>query len=318
MAHASDLPQHDADVISGVSFDFLDIRDAARLIDGWRRRGRRGYVALVNPHSVMLCKRDEQMRSAVEAADLVLPDGVGIVLAARILGYGRRHRVTGPNLMLHLCDAGREMGLRHFFYGGGAGVAERLAERLSGRYPGLEVAGYESPPFRELSSDEDRQAVDRINAARPDIVWVGIGAPKQEKWMVGHRRRVHASAIIGVGAAFDFHSGAVRWAPSWIRRLGCEWAYRLVLQPRRMWRRNLDSPLFLGHVLCQGAARALAALALGVKQLGTKILGELASFWQGPPDGGSGAGAAMAASPMVVRDTAAGASVAAGAADAAS
>lgn len=172
-------------------------------------------------------------------------------LAARLLGYPHHGRVTGPTLMLKLCDWGREPRFRHFFYGGASGVAETLAERLTAQFPGLEVAGTCCPPFRELHPAEDAQMVRRINEAKPDIVWVGLGSPKQEKWMADHVGRIEAAALIGVGAAFDFHSGRVKWAPAWIRKMGIEWAYRLAREPKRMWRRNVNSFVFLAKVLQQ-------------------------------------------------------------------
>jgi len=237
--------------VLGIAFDLVNCQEVLDTIRLWRERGEKCYIALTNPHSVLICQRDAEMRRATEEAALTLPDGVGIIWAANILGYPHQGRVTGPALMLNLCDRGRRFGLRHYFYGGAEGVAERLARRLAEMYPGLQVAGVHCPPFRALTPEEDEEAVRRINAARPDIVWVGLGAPKQEKWMAAHAGRVEAPAMIGVGAAFDFHSGNVPWAPAWIRRLGIEWAYRLALDPRRMWRRNLDSPLFLLKVCGQ-------------------------------------------------------------------
>ena len=153
--------------------------------------------------------------------------------------------------MLKLCDAGRNKSYRHFFYGGGPDVAAKLAQRLSQSFPGLAVAGTYTPPFRPLSTEEDPRVVERINDAHPDIVWVGLGAPKQEKWMAEHFGKINATAMIGVGAAFDFHAQTVKWAPAWVRKLGLEWAYRLTQQPRHLWRRNLDSPLFLAEVIRQ-------------------------------------------------------------------
>ncbi len=241
-------------LIANVAFDFLVAGQIPAVIDYWRSAGLRSYITITNPHSVMLCHRDTDMRRATEEATLTLPDGVGIVLAAKLLGYGRRHRVTGPDLMLKLCDWGREYGFRHYFYGGAEGIGQRLADSLSGRFPGLVVAGVYTPPFRTLSAEEDEQVITQINKSKPDVVWVGLGAPKQEKWMLEHQGRIAAPAMIGVGAAFDFHSGNVKWAPRMVRRLGLEWAHRLLLEPRRMWRRNLDSPLFLGHVACQRIA----------------------------------------------------------------
>jgi len=241
--------------ILGVRFDLVDCDRVLRTIDEWRRQGVRRYVTITNPHSVMLCRRDAQMRSATRQAGLTLPDGVGVVAAARMLGYIHRGRVPGPSLMLHCCDYGRRLGLRHYFYGGKEGVPEKLIANFSAAFPGLIVAGGQSPPFHELSEAEDAHAVQLINAARPDVLWVGLGAPKQEKWMAAHLGRVNAAAMIGVGAAFDFHAGTVKWAPAWMRRCGLEWLHRLVREPRRMWRRNVDSPLFLAGVLCQRIAR---------------------------------------------------------------
>jgi len=191
------------------------------------------------------------MDRATRQAGMVLPDGAGIIMAANILGYTHSGRATGPALMLKLCDWGRQKGYRHFFYGGTEGIADKLAQRLTEMYPGLEVAGTCCPPFRQLCEAEDQEIVDTINDARPDIIWVGLGAPKQEKWMADHVGRLKATAMVGVGAAFDFHSGNVKWAPAIIRRLGLEWAWRLAENPKRMWRRNLDSPLFLTKVFIQ-------------------------------------------------------------------
>ena len=238
--------------IAGVGFDLVGYEDVLARITGWRERGERGYVVLANPHSVMLCQRDPAMRMATEGAGLTLPDGVGIILAAKLLRYPQRGRVAGPTLLLRLCDWGRQHGYRHYFYGGWQGVAESLASRLRDEFPGLHVAGTHSPPFRTVTEEEDAALIEKINLARPDIVWVGLGAPKQEKWMAAHVGRVEAAAMIGVGAAFDFHSGNVRWAPPWVRWLGLEWLFRLACEPRRMWRRYLlDSPHFLLRVLMQ-------------------------------------------------------------------
>ena len=239
--------------IVGIDFDFALKDQIPEVIDQWRRIGRRSYIAIANPHSVMLCRRDPGMRRAITNAGLTLPDGVGIIIAGKLLGLGRRHRAAGPALMLELCDRGRDLGYRHFFFGGADGIADRLVQRLTNQFPGLAVAGTCCPPFRKLSVEEDEQLTARINAARPDIVWIGLGAPKQEKWMAAHVNRIHAPAMIGVGAAFDFHSGNIPWAPRWVRKYGMEWAYRLSREPRRLWRRNLDSPIFVLHVLAQAA-----------------------------------------------------------------
>ena len=237
--------------ILNIRFDLITYEIIMKTIERWREASKRQYVAITNPPSVLLCYRDDLMLRATLEAGMVLPDGIGILLAARLLGYRHHGRSAGPTLMLKLCDWGREKGYRHFFYGGAEGVAAKLATNLSNKYPGLRVAGTYCPPFRSLTDEEDRSMVEKINSAKPDIVWVGLGAPKQEKWMAKHLGQIKATVMIGVGAAFDFHSGNIKWAPAPIRRLGLEWAYRLVQNPKRMWRRNLDSPLFLSKVMRQ-------------------------------------------------------------------
>lgn len=237
--------------ILNVPFDLVDYSAVVNTIEKWKRHGERHYVTLTPPHSVLMCCRDVELKEATTKADLTLPDGVGIILAAKLLRYPHSDRVSGPTLMLKLCDCGRRKGLRHFFYGGLPGVADLLADKLSMRFPGLVVVGSYCPPFRRLSSEEDTQVIQYINSCRPDIVWVGLGSPKQEKWMRACAGKVDASALIGVGAAFDFHSGRVKWAPTWVRKAGIEWAYRLIREPKRMWRRNVNSFVFLARVISQ-------------------------------------------------------------------
>lgn len=235
----------------GVPITLLSRRDAFEELLFWRAIGRCGYVTFVNPHSILMCGRDVHACSAITQSHLTVPDGVGIAVAARLLGYGHIERLAGPSLMLDLCDWGRQSGLRHFFLGGGEGVAASLAERLAHLYPGLQIAGTFCPPFRSVTPEEEAAIVDRINTAAPDLVWVGLGTGKQERWMAAHVGRLRASALLGVGAAFDFHSGRVPWAPPWVRLAGFEWAYRLAHEPRRLWRRNVDGFVFLVRVLGQ-------------------------------------------------------------------
>lgn len=238
--------------IAGVKFDLIDYSQAYKKTLHWIEHDEHRLITFTNPHCVMMCARSpEGIGRATQKAGLTLPDGVGIILAAHLLGYPHRGRVTGPAFMLKTCDWGRSAGLRHFFYGGAEKVAERLAKHLTHLYPGMAVAGHFSPPFHPLSSMEKSSILKMINASQPDIVWVGLGAPKQECWMLENLGRVNAPVMIGVGAAFDFHSGTRPWSPAWARRLGVEWAFRLFLEPRRMWRRNLDSPHFIGKVLVQ-------------------------------------------------------------------
>jgi N-acetylglucosaminyldiphosphoundecaprenol N-acetyl-beta-D-mannosaminyltransferase len=258
MAVKAGVPKSTRHSILGVRFDFVDYRSAFETMLRWRRARARQYVTIANPRDVQLCRSDAQFRAITAGSGLTLPDGVGIVLAARILGYGSYGRATGPALMLNVCDWGRQFGLRHYLYGGNDGVPEKLAGRLSRLYPGIEIAGAYSPPFRPLSADEDRAVVDEINSTLPDVVWVGLGAPKQEKWVASHLGRIDAPVMIGVGAAFDFHSGNCRWAPSWVRRAGMEWLWRLMLEPGRMWRRNLAGLAFAARVVARGLSAGRA------------------------------------------------------------
>lgn len=251
--------------VAGMPFHFVEKHQVLEVIAQWRDAGRSEMIVVNNPHAVMLCWRDHEMREATVRAGLALPDGVGVIFAAAILGYGRKHRVTGPSVMLDICDRGRELGLRHFFYGGAEGVAERLAEKMCERFPGMQVVGTYCPPFRELTHEEDEHVTALINGTNADVVWVGLGAPKQERWMIRHHGRLNAAATVGIGAAFDFHSGMVPWAPGWIRRCGLEWAHRLVVNPKRMWRRNIDAPRFMARVIGQAAGTLL-----GVEKLQPK------------------------------------------------
>ena len=248
--------------ILGIDFDLVDYHSVLETILRWRSDRKRSYIVVTNPHSVLLCRRDRQMAHATAAAGLTLPDGVGIIIAASLLGRNHNGRVTGPTLMLKLCDWGRRYGFRHYFYGGAELVADKLANRLAAMFPQLQVAGTYCPPFKPLSERQDCEIIKRINSARPDILWVGLGAPKQEKWMAQHLGKINAVAMIGVGAAFDFHSGNVKWTPACFRKIGLEWAYRLAQQPTRMWKRNLDSPIFLAKVIWQRLMITLSRLKL--------------------------------------------------------
>jgi N-acetylglucosaminyldiphosphoundecaprenol N-acetyl-beta-D-mannosaminyltransferase len=236
--------------IAGIEFDFLEPLQTFSLIAA-QPRGNPLLIYLVNPHTVMVCHRRPDVRNAIQEGDLVLPDGVGIALASRLLGLPRVARTPGPDLVLALCDAGRAKGFRHFFYGGAPHVAEQMVERLLSEMPDLAVAGCSAPPFFDWESDSEEADCRLINDAQADLVWIGLGSPKQEAWAARNRSRIQARAIIPVGAAFDFLSGRKQRAPEWIRKLGVEWLYRLLREPKRLWRRNLDSPLFVWEVLKQ-------------------------------------------------------------------
>jgi N-acetylglucosaminyldiphosphoundecaprenol N-acetyl-beta-D-mannosaminyltransferase len=238
--------------IIGVGISITNLDHAVRTILDWRSRGQHGAVSTCNAHTLVECHRNPALRARINAAALATPDGMPLVWLAHRRGHPNVGRVYGPDLMLALCEAGLPSGLRHCFYGGATGVADRLVARLRQRFPDLAVAGAISPPYRELDPEEDAAFVSQINAMSPDIVWVGLGTPKQDFWTAEHVGRVNATALIGVGAAFDFHSGRVRQAPKWIQKSGLEWLFRLSQEPRRLWRRYIvDNAVFVIHVALQ-------------------------------------------------------------------
>lgn len=171
---------------------------------------------------------------------------------SRLSGFANSRRVCGSDLLDAMCALAVKRGHRHYFYGGSPRVVEHLVDRLTRRHPGLIVVGYHSPPYRALSEAEDAADVAAINEARPDFVWIGLGMPKQEKWIASHIGRIDATALIGIGAAFDFHAGAKPRAPAWMQRTGLEWLFRLVSEPRRLAHRYLiDNTVFVLHTIQQ-------------------------------------------------------------------
>lgn len=225
--------------VLGVPVSIVDMGAALAVIDGWIAAGGQEFVCLRDVHGVMACQDDPELLEIHRRAGMVAPDGMPLVWLGRLRGHGAIGRVCGPDLLPALCRHSLARGYRHFFYGGGPGVAENLAERLRARFPGLEVAGTHTPPFRSLSAAEDAAVIGKIDESRADIVWVGLGTPKQERWMAAHLGRLEAPVMLGVGAAFDFHAGTVQRAPAWMQRSGLEWLFRLVSEPRRLWRRYL-------------------------------------------------------------------------------
>jgi N-acetylglucosaminyldiphosphoundecaprenol N-acetyl-beta-D-mannosaminyltransferase len=225
--------------IMGLPIDSLPHAEVMRRIGEVIASGEPGhYISITNTESMYHGLRIPSHGEHIRNADFSLCDGVGVIVAGRAWGH-RIERFNGPVLQLEASDQGRTRGWRHFFYGGKEGVAEEMERRLTERFPGLVVCGKYCPPFRDLSPEEDRQVVDMINESRPDIVWVGLGLVKQERWIQQHLHRVRAPWMVGVGAAFDYHAGTVPWAPKVLRSLGLEWLFRLIQEPRRLFVRYL-------------------------------------------------------------------------------
>ncbi len=234
--------------VLGLGVSALTLTSARDLILGTHHHGKSGYICLATAHGVTEAQRDPELRAAYDGAWLITPDGMPLVW----LGPPGVERVYGPDLMLAVCDAGRAVGLRHYLYGGVPGVVEQLAEKLQARFPGVAIVGTHTPPFRPLDDEESTELAAAIARTRPHVMWIGLSSPKQEKFMARHWRQLDAGVMIGVGAAFDFHSGRVRQAPRWIQGSGFEWLFRLCTEPRRLGPRYLKTnPLFALRILAQ-------------------------------------------------------------------
>lgn len=235
--------------VLGIDIDAINQADAVERIARWIETDQREYVTCTNVHAVMEAQDDPEVRIALRDAGMVTPDGVPLVWCGQQAGSDRIQRVYGPDLTLAVLEKAAQEGWSSFFFGGGDGVAERLAAEMQDRYPGLEVAGTYSPPFRDLTEAEDLEIAAMLNDSKADIIWVGLGCPKQEKWMREQRPNLKAAVLLGVGAAFDFHTGKVSQAPSAMQRVGLEWFYRLCSEPRRLWKRYLVlNPRFVRSV----------------------------------------------------------------------
>jgi N-acetylglucosaminyldiphosphoundecaprenol N-acetyl-beta-D-mannosaminyltransferase len=246
--------------VLGVPLALTDYDGTLDWMDHAVDAGARGYVCVAATHTVMACREDDELRAAVLAADFTVPDGQPLVWALRALGHGLSDRVYGPDLMDAACARAARTGQRFYLYGGrNPGALQELARSLRLRHPGLRIVGGHVPPFRALTPAEEEAVAADIERCRADVVWVGIGVPKQEKWMARMRLRLTAPVLVGVGAAFDFHAGLIPQAPGWMQRLGLEWAFRLAQEPRRLWRRYLRyNPRFVA-----GFARQYARHRLG-------------------------------------------------------
>jgi N-acetylglucosaminyldiphosphoundecaprenol N-acetyl-beta-D-mannosaminyltransferase len=225
--------------------------DALKHLEYLIRTKSKKYICVCPNHTIMESQKDEKLKNIVNSADMATPDGMSVVWACKFLGYTNVKQVCGTELMLAFSALSVEKGYTHFYYGGADGVPEKLANKVRQKFPNLKIVGTYSPPFRQLTESEDKTVVDMINQVNPDVVWVGLGMPKQELWMGEHFGRINAPLIIGVGAAFDFLSGRKERAPKWMQCAGLEWLFRLIREPRRLWRRNLYHPVFFYKVFLQ-------------------------------------------------------------------
>lgn len=236
----------------GVGIDAVNIGSATQTAMDWIATGKKSYVAVTGVHGVIEAQYDPDFKRILNETGLCVPDGMPLVWLLKQAKHKEVGRVFGPDWMLDLCQALAAEKRSVFYYGGKPGVAEELAKKMEEDYPGIRTVGTICPPFRAVTADEKAQYVSIMNEADPDVIWVGLSTPKQERWMAEYRPLLNARVLIGVGAAFDYNTGKLQRAPRWVQQSGMEWLYRLILEPRRLWRRYLrNNPMFLYYLFLE-------------------------------------------------------------------
>jgi N-acetylglucosaminyldiphosphoundecaprenol N-acetyl-beta-D-mannosaminyltransferase len=237
--------------VLGVPVHAVQIPEVVSLMRDWTAhgRGRPRWIVAADMHAIVEAHNRPEFRAILRRADLVVPDGISLIKVARYKGVPLSKRVAGADLMREFFRYTQGAGLAHYFYGDTSQTLAQLCRRLREEFPGTVVAGSHSPPFRPLTEEEDDAVVREINRARPDVLWVGLGLPKQERWIFEHLDRLDVPLVLGVGAAFKFLAGTVRRAPAWVGELGLEWLWRFACEPRRLWKRvMIEGPQFVGLV----------------------------------------------------------------------
>jgi N-acetylglucosaminyldiphosphoundecaprenol N-acetyl-beta-D-mannosaminyltransferase len=235
--------------VLGVGVSAINLSLARDFLAGAIRDKTRGYICVTGVHGVMECQDDDTLRKIHNRALLCTPDGMPMVWCGKLSGHREMTRVYGPDLMLEICQL---PGVRHFLYGGANGAAQELQQQLRNKFPKLQIVGTYEPPWRALNEQEEAKLTQQVQQAKPDIIWVGLSTPKQERFMAQYLPKLDVTLMIGVGAAFDLLSGRVAQAPRWIQRSGLEWLYRLCREPKRLWRRYFrNNPRFAFAILCQ-------------------------------------------------------------------
>lgn len=238
--------------ILGVGVTPTDLPSAVSRVLSFLATDSKGYICVTGMHGIMEAQNDPDFRDIQNNSVMTTPDGIPTVWIGRLDGHHAMKQVRGPDLMLQVCEASAKVGTRHFLYGGKPGVADLLRHILEIRYPGINIVGTYSPPFRPLTPEEELQLKRQMEDLKPDILWCGISTPKQERFMARYIHILSVRLMIGVGAAFDLNSGLLKDSPAWVQRLGLQWAHRLIQEPRRLWRRYLlNIPRFLFFSLLQ-------------------------------------------------------------------
>jgi len=243
---------HDYANVLGVNVSAINLDRAVEMADQWIAAGNRGYVCVTGVHGVMEAQADPELQRILNHAFMNTPDGMPMSWVGWLQGFSKMDRVYGPDLMASLCKLSVERNYRHFLYGGEPGVAELLKEKLENRFPGLQIVGTHTPPFRSLTPREEKEIFDQLQELQPHILWVGLSTPKQERFMAGSMGRLQVPLMLGVGAAFDYHTGRIHDSPDWIKRAGLQWLHRLIQDPKRLWKRYLkNNPAFLWRITLQ-------------------------------------------------------------------
>jgi N-acetylglucosaminyldiphosphoundecaprenol N-acetyl-beta-D-mannosaminyltransferase len=238
--------------ILGVGVSAINLGEAVRRAEELLRERRKGYICVTGVHGIMEAQRDPSFRKILNQALLCTPDGMPTVWIGRLRGYGGMARVYGPDFMHELCSHSVASGYRHFLYGGRPGVVETLRSQLESQFPGIRIVGTYAPPFRPLTKAEEKELIANVAELQPDICWVGLSTPKQERFMTRMIERLDVRLMVGVGAAFDIHAGLLRDAPVWMKTCGLQWLHRLWMEPRRLGRRYLiNNPSFLWNLALQ-------------------------------------------------------------------
>lgn len=238
--------------VLGVAVSAINMDLAVDLASRWIDAGRPGYVCLTGVHGVMAARADPDFRLLLNRAAINAPDGMPMTWVGRLQGFPHMDRVFGPDFMAAMCRLSVQRGYRNFLYGGQPGVAELLREKLQARFPGLQIAGTCTPPFSSLTPAQERDVIARVQESRPHILWVGLGTPKQERFMAQYLHRLQVPLLVGVGAAFDYHTGRIRDSPAWVKRAGLQWAHRATQEPARLGKRYLrNNPDFLWQIALQ-------------------------------------------------------------------
>jgi N-acetylglucosaminyldiphosphoundecaprenol N-acetyl-beta-D-mannosaminyltransferase len=240
-----------ADVL-GVKVSAIDLSTAVDMADRWIAAKNRGYICVTGVHGVMEAQKDTEFLRILNHAFINTPDGMPMSWVGRLQGLSQMDRVFGPDFMAAMCQLSVQRGYRHFLYGGEPGVAELLKKALQRRFPGLRVVGTYTPPFRNLNAEEEDDVLTQVRTSRPHILWVGLSTPKQERFMAQYIDRLDVPLLVGVGAAFDYHTGRIRDCPHWMKRAGLQWLHRLLQDPRRLWKRYLrNNPAFIWNITLQ-------------------------------------------------------------------